>query len=206
MSIQVVSQSKDLPIISTEPLPKRKKITEQTQFPTAALETKVTLLSKILYMQYLKSNYFLFFIINSAFIGIVTNAIQDKGFSISSAEAFDAKVTAEKMKEWLLKGDHNDLFLQSLFNLWITSVPPTNSKIREAIWTRFSQFTSSSEYTNFWACLYAEEKIPGSNVLSFYLTYYYFIHCWSEVYPTRNSPCIHETSVCGMLVATLLEK
>lgn len=44
------SESKDLPIISTEPLPKRKKITEQTQFPTAALETKVTLLSKILYM------------------------------------------------------------------------------------------------------------------------------------------------------------
>ena len=102
------------------------------------------------------------------------------------------------MKEWLLKGDHkgkNDLFLQSLFNLWITSVPPTNSKIREAIWTRFSQFTSSSEYTNFWACLYADAKIPGSNVLSFYLTYYYFIRCWIEVYPTRNSPCIHETSV-----------
>ena len=88
-----------------------------------------------------------------------------------------------------------DNSLTYFFNLWI-SVAPTNSVIREQIWIRFAQFTSSNEYTRIWNNIYSEAEAPKSSVLSFYVTYHYFIRLWESKYPTtaNNTKCITETT------------
>ena len=88
----------------------------------------------------------------------------------------------------------HDNCLAYFFNLWI-SVAPANSVIREQIWIRFAQFTSSDEYTRIWNSIYSDAEAPHSSVLSFYVTYHYFIRLWESKYPTsaNNTKCITET-------------
>lgn len=89
---------------------------------------------------------------------------------------------------------HNyDTYFKYFFNLWI-SVPPTSSTIREQIWIRFVQFTSSEVYTAFWKKLYVAANVKESSVLSFFLTYNYFITLWEKKYPTKQKDRSTETS------------
>ena len=83
-----------------------------------------------------------------------------------------------------------DHFLTGLFNLWITSVPPTDSSAREKIWSRFSQFVSSKDYVAFWSSLYNKSGIQGTPILAFFITYTYFTRQWTTMYPIEaNSTC-----------------
>ena len=86
-----------------------------------------------------------------------------------------------------------DNYMLNFFNMW-TSVAPTSSQIREQIWVRFSLFTSSEVYVKFWKSLHSAAKAQESPVLSFYVTYHYFIRVWESKYPTKASKQTIETS------------
>ena len=124
-------------------------------------------------------------------VAVVCNAIEDRGFSIPSTEAIQAKESALQLKLGMARDANKSLqsavdkFLLDLFNLWL-SVPPTSSKVREQIWMRFSQFTSSDEYRKLWSSLYSTAGIISSPVLSFYVTYTYFVNVWKQQYPENH--------------------
>ena len=82
-------------------------------------------------------------------------------------------------------------YIQQLFNMW-TSIPPKTTQIREQIWKRFSQFTSSTDYIIFWNGFYETIGIQNSPVLSFYVTYTLFIRHWQHKYPTKQD--LHNTN------------
>uniref|UniRef100_A0A1X7VEP6 Transposable element P transposase-like RNase H domain-containing protein n=1 Tax=Amphimedon queenslandica TaxID=400682 RepID=A0A1X7VEP6_AMPQE len=122
-------------------------------------------------------------------LSVTNQAIEDSGFNIPSAEAIVAKQSAIKLKEWMVNHNssqilHNNI-LAYFFNLWI-SVAPKSSVVREQIWTRFSQFTSSEVYNKIWSDIYTEAQTPESPILSFYITYHYFTRLWQNRYPTTT--------------------
>ena len=120
--------------------------------------------------------------------GTLSKALEDKGFDLPSPEAATAKCTARAMMKWMTL-EMNDTVIQpfesylcTLFHLWIDKNPPVTSSIREQIWLRFSQFTSSTDYMTFWSCLYTAISVQSSPILSFYITYNYFIDLWKYIY------------------------
>ncbi len=125
---------------------------------------------------------------------MVNEVLLNKGFAIASHEATSAKEAALNLQTWMGQnpqgvGEH-DRFLTGLFDLWITSVPPTDSSAREKIWFRFSQFVSSNDYVAFWSSLYNESGIQGTPILAFFITYTYFTRQWTTMYPVKaNSTC-----------------
>ena len=125
----------------------------------------------------------------------MVNEVQfNKGFAIASHEATSAKEAALNLQAWMGQNPQGvgeyDHFLTGLFNLWITSVPPTDSSAREKIWSRFSQFVSSKDYVAFWSSLYNKSGIQGTPILAFFITYTYFTRHWTTMYPIEaNSTC-----------------
>ena len=129
--------------------------------------------------------------------GIISESLRDPGFSIPSDESRLARETAQKIEKYLLDQQNkasikqHEVFLTKLFNMW-TSIPPKTTQIREQIWKRFSQFTSSTDYIIFWNGFYETIGIQNSPVLSFYVTYTLFIRHWQHKYPTKQD--LHNTN------------
>ena len=100
--------------------------------------------------------------------GIISESLRDPGFSIPSDEARLARKTAQKIEKYLLDQQNkasikqHEVFLTKLFNMW-TSIPPKTTQIREQIWKRFSQFTSSTDYITFWNGFYETIGIQNSH-------------------------------------------
>ena len=132
--------------------------------------------------------------------GTLSKALEDKGFDLPSPEAATAKCTARAMMKWMTLEMNKtaiqpfESYLCTLFHLWIDKNPPVTSSIREQIWLRFSQFTSSTHYTTFWSRLYTAISVQSSPILSFYITYNYFIDLWKYIYPTTVRNKASETS------------
>ena len=131
---------------------------------------------------------------------MVQESITANIFTLPSVEATTAYQTALHLYQWLsdntIASHSFDNFLTSFFHTW-TSVPPINHCVREQIWQRFILFTSSSEYFQFWSILYNSAKITShSPILSFYLTYTYFIQYWKHKYPLSAQP--NEQQNCQM--------
>ena len=139
--------------------------------------------------------------VSTCIIGIVCKIVEDSGFNIESTEAIMAKKMALSLKEWMTletnKGSlvEYEQYLLLLFNLWM-SVPPVSSKIREEVWMRFNLFISSNEYKVLWTGIYQKVGIDGSPVLSFYITYNYFISKWKSKFSLNHQPTysVNETS------------
>lgn len=183
-----------LPKISAEPLPKRRKQEAEQKSQSQKSQEELTLQSDI--FQHGIISTIINYVIN--IIGLLVEAKEDEGFNVSSPEATAAKNAALGLMNWTTSDQSENMnkyntYLLQLFNIWI-SVPPTTSKICEEIWRRFSLFTSSSHYTSFWSSLYNEARVKGSPVLSFYLTYTYFICHWKIIHPTKSTLPINTSS------------
>ena len=122
----------------------------------------------------------------------MTESLTDSGFNLPTTEASSAKETATLLHQWLSMESTQetvkqyDQFLIHFFDMW-TSVPPRDSAVREQIWQRFACFSCSDLYIQFWTSLYETAGLEeSSSVLSFYITYTYFIRFWQHKFPAKQ--------------------
>ena len=147
-------------------------------------------------------------------------------FQIPTTEAEKALHAAKSILTWLDRDEPHDkslynAYLKYIFSIW-TSVPPENGHIREEVWTRFSLFCASTEYTNFWSQIHMQAGLTEvSPTLSFYVTFNMFTDHWMNTYPVHhklqdpsqptNEPLTHDEEsalwyVGGYLIKSVSDK
>ena len=123
------------------------------------------------------------------YIGILSDSLKNGEFDLQSEEASLAKQVAIRIVHYIANRVNPKVieafqkYLFGVINIWL-SVRPTNSKIREQIWTRFCYFTSSDEYTAIWKKVYDAVGVDNSPILSFHTTLQLLYRLWKHHHPT----------------------